>query len=71
MRGDRFAASFCVPPGGDAVFLTNRYKLEVDAALNLIKQGARPGRTSSPTLKRRLLSAAGGAALLITDQSAA
>ena len=53
------------------MFLTSRYKLEADAALTLIKQGARPGHACSPTLKRALLSAAGGAALLIYGQSAA
>ena len=53
------------------MFLTNRDKLEADAALTLIKQGSRTGHASSPTLKRALLSAAGGAALLICDQSAA
>jgi len=71
MRGVRFAASFRVPSGGDAVFLTNRHKLEADAALTLIKQGARQVHASSPGLKRALLKAAGGAALLICDQSAA
>ena len=71
MRGVRFAASFRVPSGGDAVFLTNRHKLEADAALTLIKQGARQGHASTPGLKRALLNAAGGAALLSCDQSAA
>ena len=43
------------------------YKLQAEASLTQIK----PGFAPSGTLKRALLSAAGGAALLICDQSAA